>query len=317
MNPKVNYTFVGLFVLLFGAAFIAWVFWLAVGTNKTSYTTYVAYMYQSVSGLNNKASVKYRGVEVGKVSLIKLDRENPERVKLLLKIEEDVPIKEDSIAVLATQGITGLGYIELSGGSKDAALLRAQDEHSFPEIKTGPSLFVRLDTALTDLFTEFKTISKGINGVSQAVKSLLSYKNQQSISRSLNNFEQLSGTLNMHINKLGSHINLAEEFLDNTATMSKELPGIVKNAADSVKEVQKILTTVSKTATSLDAAVIGTQQEVSRSATNSLMQMSQLFEELQRTTQGLNRILQDFERNPNMFIFGRQSEKAGPGEQQR
>jgi len=315
MNPKVNYAFVGLFVILFGSAFIAWIFWLGVGIEKKSYITYVAYMSQSVAGLNTNAEVKYRGVEVGKVKSISLDRDNPERVQLLLDIEAEIPIKQDSIAVLATQGLTGLGYIELSGGSRDSAMLKTQSEALYPEITTGPSLFMRLDTALSDMFVKFTTIAEEISGVSASVKILLSENNQQSINLSLSNIEQITGQMKTHIERLGAHINLAEDILKNTAHVSKEFPDVMKNVSTSMQSVQEIITTVGKTAENFDKAVLGTQQEVSRSAADTLVQMSQLFNELQNTTQALNRLLQDFERNPNMFIFGRKVEKAGPGEQ--
>jgi len=315
MNPKVNYALVGLFVVIFGSALIAWIFWLGVGIEKKSYNTYVSYMFQSVAGLNTNAQVKYRGVEVGKVVSISLDTENTERVKLLMDIEEDIPIKQDSIATLATQGITGLAYIELSGGSRKAPLLNPTDEQPLPEIVTGPSLFVRLDTALSDMFVKFTTIAEEISGVSASVKILLSEGNQQSINRTLQNLEQMTSQMNTHITQLSKHIQLAEDILDNTKDATKEFPDVIKNASVSMQSVQKILVTLGKTTENFDKAVLGTQKDVSRSAAATLVQMAQLFDELQRTTQALNRLLQDFERNPNMFIFGRKVEKAGPGEQ--
>lgn len=316
MNPKVNYTLVGLFVLLFGTVFIAWVFWLGFGIDKKNYTTYIAYMYQSVSGLNKNAAVKFRGVEVGKVNSIAIDTENPERIKLEMEIEEGTPVKVDTVAVLSTLGITGLAYIELSGGSQEAPLLIKQSESKPPEIITGPSLFVRLDTALTDLFVEFKTIASEISGVSAAVKSLLNEENQQAISGSLHNLEGITSSLNTHLNKIGKHVALSEEILRNTAETSNQLPTMISEVSNSMREVQEIIATVGKTAKTLDNAVATTQQEVSRSAKDSMRHFSQLFSELQRTTQGLNRILQEIERNPNMVIFGRPNERRGPGEKQ-
>lgn len=313
MNPKVNYTLVGLFVVLFGAATIAWMFWLGVSTDEKNYKRYVAYMYQSVSGLNVNAAVKYRGVQVGRVSEIEIDLINPERVKLLLDIIDGTPIKNDSIAVLSTLGVTGLAYVELSGGSKEAPLLQGHDGQ-LPEIITGPSLFVRLDTALTDLFVEFKNIASEISGMSAAVKTVLNQNNMQAINTTLANMAKLTETLNTQLGKLDSHIVYSKEILANTATMSKEFPNMVTNVSSSMSEIRNIVSTIGKTAETLDKAVAGTQQEVSRSATDTLVQMSQLFNELHRTTQALNRILQDTERNPNQFIFGKKLDRAGPGE---
>ncbi|MDX1811337.1 MAG: MlaD family protein [Gammaproteobacteria bacterium] len=314
MNPKVNYAMVGAFVLVFGAALIAWIFWLGVGVEKKVYNTYVAYMYQSVSGLNTKAAVKYRGVDVGKVQSIELDKENPERVKLLLDIEQGTPIKEDSIAILNTQGLTGLGYIELSGGSKEAPLLKAHAGKTYPEIITGPSLFVRMDTAISDMFVKFTTIVEEISGVSASVKQLLNKENQQSINQILGNVDHLTARLASQTDYLDTHLKLAENILRNGDKATEQLPATLNDLNKSLQGVQQIIADVSNTTSTLDQAVMGTQKEVSRSAASTLQQMSQLFDELRQTTFMLNRLIQEIERNPNMFIFGRKPEQAGPGE---
>ena len=63
-------------------------------------------MTESVSGLNPNAPVTYRGVDVGKVREIAIDREDPARVRVLLDIEGGTPVKEDTVAILVSQGIT-------------------------------------------------------------------------------------------------------------------------------------------------------------------------------------------------------------------
>ena len=114
-------------MLVLGAALIGGVLWLASGGSfRQAYDVYRAYSDESVSGLNLNAPVKYNGVEVGKVQEIRLDPANPERVNLLFAIERGTPIKVDTVAVLKTQGLTGIAYVELSGGMmKRASLARA------------------------------------------------------------------------------------------------------------------------------------------------------------------------------------------------
>ena len=104
-----NYTLVGAFVLALGAALIAVVLWLASGgAFQKKYDLYHAIEDESVAGLNLNAPVKHNGVDVGKVQAIELDPLNPERVILLLAIERGTSIKEDTVAVLKTQGLTGI-----------------------------------------------------------------------------------------------------------------------------------------------------------------------------------------------------------------
>ena len=120
-----NYSVVGAFVLVLTAVAIAAVLWLASGGAwQKTYDVYLAIEDESVAGLNLNAPVKYNGVDVGRVRDIELDALNPQRVNLLFAIEHGTPIKEDTIAVLKTQGLTGIAYVELSGGAVGSPSLR-------------------------------------------------------------------------------------------------------------------------------------------------------------------------------------------------
>jgi phospholipid/cholesterol/gamma-HCH transport system substrate-binding protein len=122
METKVNYAVVGAFVLLLGVALVGGVLWLASGgAFQKGYVLYTAVVQESVAGLNVNAPVKYRGVDVGVVRDIQLDPQNPEQVRLTLAMARGTPIKQDTVAVLKTQGLTGIAYMELSGGSPGAA----------------------------------------------------------------------------------------------------------------------------------------------------------------------------------------------------
>ncbi|MBY0234777.1 MAG: MlaD family protein, partial [Burkholderiaceae bacterium] len=111
-----NFSLVGGFVLLLGAALIAGVLWLASGGAwAAKQDLYLSIMEESVAGLNLNAPVKYMGVDVGKVQDIALDADKPERVRLLFAIKHGTPIRVDTVAVLKTQGLTGIAYVELAG----------------------------------------------------------------------------------------------------------------------------------------------------------------------------------------------------------
>jgi phospholipid/cholesterol/gamma-HCH transport system substrate-binding protein len=82
---------------------------------QQKYELYLAVEEESVAGLNPSAPVKYSGVEIGKVRSITLDPQDPQRVDLLLAIAQGAPIKQDTVAVLKAQGLTGIAYVDLSG----------------------------------------------------------------------------------------------------------------------------------------------------------------------------------------------------------
>jgi len=121
VDDKVNYALVGIFVLGLGAALVVAVLWLAAGIDtQKKYEPYQSVIKESVAGLSIAAPVKYMGVDVGKVSEIAIDPQNSRQVRVKFLIERGTPIKQDTEAVMKSQGLTGIAYIELSGGSVGA-----------------------------------------------------------------------------------------------------------------------------------------------------------------------------------------------------
>ena len=160
MESKVNFAAVGVFVLILGTLLVGSVLWLSSGKfYGKSYDTYLAYMSESVSGLSLDAPVRYRGVQVGSVRGVKLAPGSAEQVQLTLDIEHGTPVKQDTVAVLRVQGLTGIAHVELSGGSRDSPVLKPGSGEKHPVIRTGPSLMLRLDTAVTALLTNLNRSS--------------------------------------------------------------------------------------------------------------------------------------------------------------
>ena len=186
MDTKINYTLVGIVVLLLGIAGIIFPLWLSSGLNRESYSTYLVYMNEAVDGLSKNAPVKYNGVNVGFVKDIELNLKNTQQVKLILDIQTGTPITTHSVATLRSQGVTGVGYIGLAGGKLDGAMpLTAQPGQPYPVIQAAPSLMVRLDTAVTQLI-------KNLDTLSQQFSHALNPDNQQLLSAVLRNTNQLS-----------------------------------------------------------------------------------------------------------------------------
>jgi phospholipid/cholesterol/gamma-HCH transport system substrate-binding protein len=150
MESKINYTLVGLFVILLLAGLVSFAFWLGKYGGAEEYDQYYTYFSESVAGLSTDTSVKYNGVDVGSVEHMGINLENPEEAKLLLRVKHGTPVKMDTKAKLKTFGITGLVYIDLTGSSKEAPLLQKSGD-SIPVILTSPSTFAQIDKSLHQL----------------------------------------------------------------------------------------------------------------------------------------------------------------------
>lgn len=123
MEPRQNYFFTGLFVIIGVIALIGAAIWISGSANRNTYRTYDTYFTESVTGLDEGAVVRYRGVNVGNVENIMIDGHDVTRIHVLMKVRKDTPVTTGTYAVLRTIGITGIAYIQLEGGDKDSELL--------------------------------------------------------------------------------------------------------------------------------------------------------------------------------------------------
>ena len=176
MEDKVNYSLVGAFVLSLGAALTFAILWLATGlSGQKRYDPYQTVVVESVAGLSIDAPVKYLGVDVGKVIQIGIDPQNPTHVRLRFQIERGTPIKQDTEAVLKTQGLTGIGFIELSGGSADSPPLTPSIENAIPTIRSRfANTLVKTSSsrALSEGFDRIVGIALSIEGVNGGESTL-------------------------------------------------------------------------------------------------------------------------------------------------
>ncbi len=227
MDTKVNYTIIGAFVIILFSFMVLAIIWLSAGFSTQTYTTYKVDMQEAVTGLSNDATVEFNGVSVGNVDSIKINKNDPKSVELLLSIQSDTPISRGTFATLSTRGVTGITYISLKDKGDDPRPLKAIGNQPYPIIKTGPSIFLQLDTALQKL-------TDSVKQVSESIKALLDKDNLLSIKQILANTSQITGTIAMNNQKLTA-------ILINTQRASAKLPLLIQNSTQTMSAIQSQL----------------------------------------------------------------------------
>lgn len=307
MEAKVNLAAVGAFVLLLGAALIAGVLWLSSPKSyRKAYSTYVVYMSESVSGLSIDAPVRYRGVEVGAVRRIALAPGNIEQVELTLDIERGTPIRSDTVAVLRTQGLTGIGHVELSGGSRAAPQLEARPGEPFPVIRAGPSLMVRLDAGVSALLAN-------LNRSSESLNALLAEDNRRALGETLAHLEVLSRTLAARAQTIDQGVASATRTMESTARVAAALPQLVERVERSAAAFERMSDEAARASTAVSSTMASMHAEA-RQFGQTLPEARVLVAELRQLTASLTRFSEQLERNPAVLIHGKPAAKPGPGE---
>jgi len=304
----VNYPIVGLFVLVLGAALIVGALWLASGgALQKHYDLYLAVIDESVAGLNLNAPVKYTGVDVGKVQEIQLDPGNPKRVNLLFAIERGTPIKEDTEAVLKTQGLTGIAYVELSGGAPDAPLLRATETSAYPQIRTKPSLSARLENVLTSVLAKLDSTSNNINAI-------LSDENRVAFTSALADIATVARTIAARKNTLDAGMANAARTFENTSGATAQLGPVIDRIGRSAEAIEKMGNEVARTSAGAGKTVNSVGADVKRFTAETLPELERLLGELSVLATSLRRLSEQTERDPRGLLFGRKPVPEGPGE---
>lgn len=311
MDNKFSSAVVGAFVLALGAVLIVGVLWLAAGgTGKKRYEPYEAVFKESVSGLNLNAPVKYLGVDVGKVREIQLDPRNPQQVHLTLEIERGTPVKRDTQAVLRTQGLTGIAYVELSGGSPDSPPLEAPPGGGLPAIPSRPSLATRIENVLT-------TVLGNIDRTSVSLNATLDAENRAAFKAMLADAAELVHALAAQRAAMAAAIAGAARTTDNTARASADLAPLMARVAASAEAVEKMAAEVQRAGASVGRAAETAASGVRRIDTEAMPELERLMAELDTLAASLRRLADQTERDPSSLILGPRNLAPGPGEKAR
>ncbi len=307
-----NYTLVGAFVLTLAAVAIAGALWLASGgAFAKQFDPYLAILDESVAGLNLNAPVKFNGVDVGQVRSIDLDPANPARVRLIFDIAHGTPVKVDTLAVLKTQGLTGIAYVELSGGSPASPRLVAAAGALYPEIQTKPSLSARLENVLTSVLAKLDRTSSTIDAV-------LSEENRKALSDTLAHVAQLTKTLADRSATIDAGIQSAARTFDNSARLTAEMrteigPALAK-ISRAAEALEKLGDAGALASTKAGKTVEAVGADVQRFTSDTGPELQKLMAELSVLSVSLRRLTEQTERAPNSLLFGRSPAQLGPGE---
>jgi phospholipid/cholesterol/gamma-HCH transport system substrate-binding protein len=320
MEPKVNYVLVGSFVAFLGAAVLAGILWLGKTDYRGSYDRYEAHMKESVAGLSVDSTVKYRGVDVGRIKAIALRPDNPEEVLLTLDIVRGTPIKTDTIAVLETQGLTGLASINLTGGSRDAPSLQAQEGQAYPVIKTGPSLFSRFDEAASRLLSEegLAHLLSDLDMAAKGVANVLDDDNRTVLKKTIKDLSDVAQTIAAHKTQIEHSLNGAAKSADNlvrlTALLNEQVPPLLAGINKSVIALGTATDELARTSKAVGTVVNDARPELQQFTRRTLPEAGLLVTELRQLTGTLNRVARELEREPSSLVFGRKTPPRGPGE---
>ncbi|CAB1276972.1 MlaD family protein [Candidatus Nitrosacidococcus tergens] len=313
MDTKVNYTLIGLFVIGLSTVLIIIVSWLSAHTSFIGYDTYLTYVQDSVSGLEKNTPVKYQGVEVGKIKKIELDEDDPSRVRITLGIEEGTPIKEDTIAVIASNGLTGISYMELTKGTKEAPLLKAGPNDPYPIISSSPSFMGRLGNGLSDLLDELTGAAKELRHIGENIDIPRFRKSQEYLNDTLANTKRFSKSF-ADIADDPENQRAITRTLRNMEILSTSLAAQSAQLEAGIAQLPILMRSANEATTRLNNLLKTGQKQFNLLGEVTLPHADQILSNFDHISRNLEHFSQRLNQNPSILLFGSSTTEPGPGE---
>ena len=319
METRASYVVVGVFVFAMFAAGMGFVVWLGKVELDRDVSTYEITFEEQVTGLSVGSPARYRGIPVGQVTDITIDPDNIEIIRVRVEIDSKVPIKRDVYATLESQGLTGVGYIQLAGGSKDAPLLAARPGDEVPVLESRPSVLQEVAEAAPEIASQLVVL---VNRANQ----LLNDKNRTSIQNTLKNLESVSAILanrsseieaiieNAHttmlvldetVAQVGGDISvMSEEISQTMATTRGTVSAVDAEIAIVSADLRDTLKNVSKVSGEAATLISENREAVNDFAVTGLYELTEFLVEGRQLMNDLDRLVRQVEADPARILFG-------------
>ena len=305
MEPRAHHVLIGLFALVAAASGLFFALWLNGSDKDREYSWYEIIFDQGVSGLSEGSPVKYSGIRVGDVSLLRLDPEDPRNVRALVRVYSHVPIRENTRAGLAITNITGSMSIELEGGTPDRPILQGSRNNP-PEIHAERSGLKSLVATGEDLLAKLDRLLTNANRA-------MSDRNIENLALSLANLQALSAGLMSRREEVNAVFGRLEEITTQTqvtldtfqrvgtkaeSLLNHDVPTFVGSATDATR-------TLEQSARRIDRLLAQNEDSLSQGL-QGVGEITPALRDMRATLNNLNRLINRLEEDPAGLLLGKE-----------
>jgi phospholipid/cholesterol/gamma-HCH transport system substrate-binding protein len=297
METRANHLWVGAVTLVLLAALAAFIVWIArLGEGKQD--EFDIFYGQSVSGLAKGSQVSFAGVPVGQVTEIALAKDNPEFVRVRIKVGEDVPILVGTQATIQAS-FTGVSTILLDGARKDNPPITCETTacpEGRPVIPPGRGGFGEIVANAPLLLERLATLTEQLN-------LILGPENQQELAGILKNTNRLTDGLADASPELTANL---KEFRNTMVELNQTLDAVEKVALSSsalldkegsplAEELRGTLKSANAALASLAATLEDTRPAARQLRTTTLPSAEATLEDLRATSRALRAVTEKLE----------------------
>ncbi len=246
METRAHFIMIGLFTILGILGGLGFFLWLASVQIDRQYAQY-GVLFENVSGLDQSADVLFNGVAVGSVTSIRIWENDPSKAYVAIEIDATTPVAIDTIARLESQGVTGVAYIALSGGSPGAALLTPEP--------TGPPIIPSRQSSFQSLVSSAPELIEDASSIIAQLQELTGQENRDHVRSILENVDNATAGLEEALSDFSDISETLRAATDQVTGFIAGFEGVGAASKETLAAADQSFATITETFENANAAI--------------------------------------------------------------
>ncbi len=303
METRANYLIIGVFVLGVLGLLLGFIYWIKNDASGPQGKNYYVMFSGSVQGLTEASPVLFNGIRFGAVSSIALVPEDTRKVRVLIAVRNDTPVRTDSRARITQQGLAGFVALEITPGTPNAPMLTAKPDEKYPVIPAelgGGGLMA----GVSDAAGQASALLTHLNNILASNEDAL----QQTIAN-LQSFSTMMAERKDDVAGVVKDLRAFTAQLNGIAVKADAVVGQLQaatsdNPDSAVSQVQQSAKSLHQLIDKLDKSFGDKSGELTAQAERSLREFELFMKDGRRLADSLDRVVEKVERNPSGFLLG-------------
>jgi phospholipid/cholesterol/gamma-HCH transport system substrate-binding protein len=290
MEPRAHHVLIGLFTLIVAAAAVLFGLWLSKSYKDVDLRHYIVVFNEGVRGLSQGSAVQYSGIKIGDITNLSLDPQDPNKVLAHIRIDKNIPIRQDTQARLALTDIAGNAVIELSGGTAGSPPLLSADSH--------PPVIIATPSPIAKLLANSDNLMANITSLVTSAQAILSPENGQRLDRILDSLAQVTTAMASQRDDVSQALQEATELMHSANGLLKD------QGSRTLESTQRALASLERTSATLNT-LLRKNQAALAGGIQGLNGVGPALQELRNTLTAIRNITRRLENDPASYLLGR------------
>ncbi len=293
-------------IALLVATVLAWLWFNRDGDDMAPYEILTT---QSVPGLNPQATVRYRGLEVGRVEEIVFDPRVTGRIRILLSVSEEAPVTTSTFATLGYQGVTGIAFVQLDDAKVGSPLLPTSEAEP-ANIPLRPGLLDQLERRGLAILESTEKLTTRLN-------MLVDEDNRETIISAFENISEAAqayGEIPKRLEPTLERLPVLAEKLDRSLESFNTLAASATSMTNNYDRLATTLQAPDGALARLTSAIGALEAATTELELETLPHVVAMTDEARLSLRAVRRTANSLSERPQSILFGAPSDRPGPGE---